>query len=605
MWTFQKREILPQSNEPNRIDIIQAKLDDIKKIKEKEITTSDINKTIEDKTFVWKWIGKFIWYVAWLWIDVTKYIAYAGVDIWKELLNAVLPDEFQKIIKDNLDWFVEWYNKKTKKDEIMKLVDEIYISNFSIRKEWDLYIVKNQEWKIIKNYRGKNILEIFNEPKNSLSEVLDEALIARSLTERWAWNILDIKRHLNIDITDENSIKKLKPENLANAYLIEYNVVNGQNGPISLDEVNEWILKDPKLKIPNHIVDYILMTKAKVFNNNDMWFLKDALGEYGEITTDTKTTTREIKEVAEWFTNNLLDVFAHPWEALSKINNPVSMLWLMAVIWYWLFFSDSKKTFWWVLLWILGMDAIVDIADWEKGKWLLDRAKKWNKKIFEWLDSDLKDKDYIKKLTEKPNELKLILELSTVKSSVLFENVNVAKDWAVSITNMDNLIKPENEAGYITVFGSKELFWKVLKDMIQNFLKLRKNWNETLAQIKERLEKKYNIVDYPNLRFGEVLFAELSENIEESSINQEWIQNNETDGKWEKAETVVFYPTPNEVVTYKNILSQYNESSPSKATLFTLFRRKKTDILSELNKITGISSTNKEIIDKLIKELKK
>jgi len=523
--TFKKRETLINPDYLNRIEIIKKQLDEIKKIETKKITTNEVNQTIDDKTFLWKRGWKFIVFLGELWIDLTKYGLNAIKDASKEIFNWLIPEDVQEIVKDNLNWFVKWYNEKTKNDEIIKLVDEIYMSWFSIRKNGNRYIIKDKNGKIIKKDNNNDLLEIFNIENNNISEVLDKVLASRLLTAKWIDWVLKIKKHLNIDTMNGENIKTLKPEDLANAYLKEYKIKDSNGKIISLNDpalektLKKYKLKNHNPKLENDIIDYILMTKDNVFDKDDMWFLQNALKEYKNITTNTISNKTKFKEVIKWTTNNFIDILKNPWEALSKINNPISMLWLIAALGYWLFFSENKKTFWMSILWIYWADALVDIVDWDKNKWLFDLAKKWNEKIFEILESDLKNKPYIKQFTDNPNETKIILDLTTVKWSTLFENIDIDNDWSISIKNINNLIKSENQEEYIEVFKSKAKFELALKEMIQTFLKFRKTWEESLLETKQRLEKKYNTSDYPNVRFGEILLVELSWNIKNTNTS--------------------------------------------------------------------------------------
>jgi len=515
---YKKREVLVNPDIQSRIDIIQSKVAQIKKVKDEEIKKPNVDDEIEFNTFLWKASWVVIEFISDLWIDLAKYTLGTTADILKSIADWIIPDWLKSFFSENMDGFISWYNKRTKKDKIIHLIDEIYISNFSIRKEKWKYIVKDYNWDEITT---PGLLDIFNEPGNTLSETLDEVLISRSLTEDGKKWVLSTIRHLNIDIANESDIEWIDSKDLANAYLLEYNVLDSNWDVYKLSDVTSTILDNITPVIPNHIKDYILMTNVWVFDNNDMSFFQDALSEYRKVSIDTKSKTRKTKEIAEWWINNIVDFLQNPLSALANINNGMSKVWLIFGLWYYLFVSEHRKKVWGAILWIYSTDALTDIFDWENWSWGFDWIKKWSKEIFNILDSDLEERGYIKKITENPNETQLILELTTLKSSILFENFTVDKSWAITNIEVNNLINWNNLDKYVpSIYKTKTILTESLKDMLKSFLILRKQWNETLDKTKLRLEQTYNTTDYPNVRFGEVLLVELSEEMNTSSPNQ-------------------------------------------------------------------------------------
>jgi len=136
MWkeVLQERAATPDKiNEKQGIKNIEAQIvkvwEEAKKA-EKEMK-KEKSKDYEDTSFIWKRFSKMVMFATKMWIVLGDYSIDLVTNVVSEVAKWIIPDGAKKFVKENFDDFSKWYIKNTKRDEIRKVIDEIYISWFT------------------------------------------------------------------------------------------------------------------------------------------------------------------------------------------------------------------------------------------------------------------------------------------------------------------------------------------------------------------------------------------------------------------------------------------------------------------------------------------
>lgn len=482
-----------------------------KEVKEKKTKPLKIPVTNEETNSFLKEYGKELGAFAgsiglWVVWGVLTFAKSLSDGLMKELVGKDL-DDVKNWLKDvfspYIDQFKEFLTTQFKYKSMRNLVDEIYKSGYFISvAPVDKNNGNNAGRFAIKKDRNENKvmtfpidsrinpLEIFNDKDDPITaKVFEQVMIERAVTANGKNGVADLNEYINVNLQDPKVIDSLTPQQLKDAYLKMY----------------------AGKKMPAEIADFC--GNLSNMQNTDMHFVKEALREYNGIVADSKTNLDKIREWAKEWVDGIMDVIKNPLQALSKVKDPLSLMFLIGWAAYGLFFSEHKKKFWMGLAAIYGGNALATMVskDWKTG---FDYLKQWSDAAFEAMDGTLKDKEYYKKLSEKPQELWIVLTLTTKPAKEVINGINIdAQTGRLEFNNYTIFTKEDTERLKKFYKNNENEYKNAINSMLLKFLQeAGKKWNETHQQVLARLQDKLNDPKLnPTYPFGALLLKEIGD----------------------------------------------------------------------------------------------
>ena len=523
MWVEQiskidkRNEGLPPSQKKSLIENSLKWIKDIKKIELESIKDLKDREAIKKKLF-----------------DIS--IPYDGDIIEWAIKKALVPivdtimekyDEFMnKWLWSIQDFFVENFsfiqdvfsNKLNIQDlKVRNFVDTVYSTWYSFEKKaWKYTIIDPKSSHTDQTIKDLNkSLKAINE--NKLVDNLDEVLVERWFTGQWL-NIMEmvlILRTININPENEESMEKITPNDLAQAYLNYYSkILKYHPVPLLANKIAvAHFLKSTKGKIPNERITYIklvqtgeIWTGIKNSTEDDTGVLRKMMKDFSKVLRETSWKISVVKEA----TSNVGEMLKNWLPGITKYMNWPEWLVLMGWLIYVLFFSDFKKTAWMSLMGFAWANVLTKAFNQDHNKWVLQVL--WNslenisknKIVLSKALKPLENESWLKDNSN--SKINTISIISKINFNDLMRNTTI-KNWKVEIIDFWKIDWLDRKA-------LKEL-WPVWnwKDKVNNLLTIfidksaDKTWtaSKTIEEQKEALEKKYIKEEFDDPSFSYVI----------------------------------------------------------------------------------------------------
>ena len=446
---------------------------------------------------------------------------------WIRNIQDFLTDKFsyiQNLVSDKLN---------IQDIRVRHFVDTVYSVWYSFEKQNGQYIIlnpkTNKEVKITSTDWTTNIdiLDTINNDKN-LIDSLDEVLVERSFTGEWLniQEMVEILRTIWINPENKKDMEKIKPNDLAQAYLNYYSKKLNYSPVPQLNKPNDIknFLNNTRIKwkIPNEKVTYIKLVQKNAFwtdindsTEHDTEVLRNMMSDFSKLTQVTSWELAVAKEAA----SNVWWMIKDWVPGLMKYMNWPEWLVLAAWLIFVLFFSDFKKKAWLWILWFTWLNVLTKAYNQDNNKWILQSL--WNAieswvwyeaklpPILKWLEKQ----EWLKEDKAKVNTIAII---SSKNFKEIMDNVKMSSSW--------NMVEIQDFSIFDGIDQKKlKKLWpawnwkKKVNDLLTDFVdrSATKTWTKslTLEEQKNALIQEYTKPKYSNPRLSTVIADVLLWNI--------------------------------------------------------------------------------------------